>query len=459
MPPTTFLAAALLLALAAPALAQDVAAATRAAAPQKKPWTILVYGAADNNADGPILGFLDGVRKAIDDDPGLDLLLFIDRHEKYSTDAKVLGEDFTGCRLYRLKKESAERLAGGSHMPQLTTYSETELDSADATTLGRFIAWGKEQSPAKRYCLLIYSHADGRTMCPDEQSGRHMGIAEATHEIGAGGHVDFLALELCNMGGIEIAYQWRPPSDSTAPHKGLTADVLLAIPNAGPPLDWHRAFARIRSDGHLSNAQQPPLDPAIMTAADFGALVIEEGELGRKAAAGRGRNVSHEAAAAYDLREAAAVKEAVDALAAALSAAGPAAKDTFLGLRTAGGPLMTYGNGGAAVDLYQLCQRAAECGALDTPSRDAARAAMERIDRFILASFGMGAYAGFEPGKHGVFIALPKPGQWAGFKGWYTPGPGSGDDYGRWAFLNDGRAGEGARTWYLLLKSWMDTPR
>ena len=27
----------------------------------ERPWTLMVYGAADNNADGPILEFLDGV--------------------------------------------------------------------------------------------------------------------------------------------------------------------------------------------------------------------------------------------------------------------------------------------------------------------------------------------------------------------------------------------------------------
>ena len=45
-----------------PAFAQAAAPA-----PAAHPWTILVYGGADNNADGPILEFLDDVRKAIDD--------------------------------------------------------------------------------------------------------------------------------------------------------------------------------------------------------------------------------------------------------------------------------------------------------------------------------------------------------------------------------------------------------
>src|SRR5262245_56331461 len=94
-----------------------------------KPWTILVYGGADNNADGPILFFLDQVRKAIDDDPGIELLLLLDRSEKFSNDATILGEDFTGARLYRLKKDSAERLSGGKEFPELTLGEDAELDS------------------------------------------------------------------------------------------------------------------------------------------------------------------------------------------------------------------------------------------------------------------------------------------------------------------------------------------
>ncbi|MEQ1894786.1 MAG: clostripain-related cysteine peptidase, partial [Planctomycetota bacterium] len=205
------------------------------------PWTVLVYGGADNNADGPILEFLDQVRKAIDDDPGIELLLLLDRSEKFSDDATMLGEDFTGARLFRLRKDSAERLSGGEEFPELTLTADAELDSADADNLRRFIRWGKRVAPAQRTGLMIYSHASGSTMCPDEQSGRDMGIPELSRVLGAEESLDFLALELCNMGGIEISYQWRPEPGR------FGADVLLAIPNAGPPLDWDRAFARIRT--------------------------------------------------------------------------------------------------------------------------------------------------------------------------------------------------------------------
>lgn len=446
MPPAALAAIATFVLSSLPAAAAKADAAPR-------PWTILVYGGADNNADGPILQFLDGVRKAIDDDPGIDLLLLLDRSEGFSTDATLLGEDFTGARLFRLKKDSAERLSGGTHFPELTKEKDAELDTADAENLRRFIAWGKETSPASRYGLMIYSHANGRSMCPDEKTGKDMGISELSRVLTEKESLDFLALELCNMGGIEIAYEWRPGTGR------FGADVLVAIPNAGPPLDWHRAFARIRSKGHPSAAAEPHLDPAAMTAADFGKLVIEEGRRGREAAGPMGSRAAHEAAGCYDLRAAADVKRAVDAMAAALAETD--SKDAFLALRGGDDRAMNYDGDGPYVDLYDLCRRAAACEALSAGARARAKDAMAACDAFMVASFGMSGYRGFDGGKNGVFIVLPapRPGAWRLLK-WYTPGAfeEEGKDYGRWAFLADGGTpGNGkVETWLELIDMWFD---
>lgn len=435
------------------ALSSQCALAT--AAPAPRPWTLLVYGAADNNADGPILGFLDSVRKAIDDDPGLDVLLFIDRHELYSDDATLLGEDFTGARLFRLKRDSAERLSGGTQFPEITLERDAELDSADARTLARFIEWGKATSPAERYGVMIYSHANGETMCPDEHSERDMPIAAITHAASEAESVDFLALELCNMAGIEIAYQWRP-----VPGR-FGAKILLAIPNAGPPLDWDRAFRRIRTPGHATEAEGTALDPAAMTAEDFGRLVVEEGERGRRAlAANGGGRASHEAAACIDLAATANVKRAVDALAVALSAAD--AKATVLAARgmAESDCAINYADGGPFVDLYDLCRRLGARDDVDQPTREALEQVEATVDRCVLASFGMDGYRSFVPGKSGVFITLPSagPGRWRSFT-WYSPLAGDTlQTYGRWDFLADGAApGNGVvENWFELLDDWFD---
>ncbi len=439
--------------------------------PVERPWTLMIYGAADNNADGPILHFLDTVRKALDDDPGMELVLFLDRSEGFSDDAELLGEDFTGARIYRLRKDSAERLAGGEEFPEITLDSDYESDSADPEQIRKFIAFGKRHFPAERYGLMIYSHASGLDMCPDEESERSMGIAELTDVVTEAESVDFLALELCNMAGIEIAYQWRPGNG------GFFADVLVAIPNAGPPLDWDRAFARIRSSGHASVAAAPHLDPATMTATDFGRLVIEEGERGRaefmRAHPDEADRAAYESAGVFDLSSAASVKRATDALASSLAQSG--SKELFEELRGPGsrGIVMNYVQDelGARpfVDLHALASRAAACEELGAEPRVKAKALAEAVDAFVIDSFGMSKLEGFERGKNGVFIVFPDGDEkhrealreksiWE-YCCWYSPMESDEEHYRRWAWCSDGARSDNGQVenWFELLDSWFDT--
>ena len=123
--------------------------------PVERPWTLMVYGAADNNADGPILHFLDGVRAALDDDEGMELVLFIDRSDHFSDDSQSLGADFTGARIYRLRKDSAELLDASETFPGMSPDEEYEVDSADPENIGRFIAFCKERLSAYKYPRLV----------------------------------------------------------------------------------------------------------------------------------------------------------------------------------------------------------------------------------------------------------------------------------------------------------------
>jgi clostripain len=416
----------------------------------KRPWTFMVYGAVDNSADGAIIEFLDQVRAAIDDDPGIELLLFIDRSKTHLKRKTYLGEDFTGTRLYRLCSNSVERLSGGDQFPEITPEKDGDVNSADATNLQRFIAWGKSHYPAQRFGLMIYSHADGKGMCPDARTGERMGIPEVTEKVGRKEKVDFLALELCQMGGIEIAYQWRPGNGS------FEADVLVAIPNIGPPLNWERAFARIRSPGHKSDSG-PTIDPTAMTAADFGRLVIEEGYRGRQISRATEKLPSKESAGCYNLSKVDAVKRTVDALSAELGRID--SKSIVLKLRgtASDDSAFHYSQDGSYVDLFDLCKRISRCQELSLGARLAAKDAMIAIERFIIASFGMDGYKGFQPGKHGVFIVLPsgEPGCWRSFR-WYSPNRGNSKNEGGWSFLKDIEIPQSKdlTTWYKLLKSW-----
>ena len=465
---------------------ESARAAEKAAAPARSsaapvPWTILIYGAADNNADGPIFGWLGDVRRAVADDPGLNLVLFVDRAKGFSNGKEPLGEDFTGGRLYLVHEKSAERLDGGDEFPEMKLDAECETDSADPATLRKFLRFGKARFPATHTGLIIYSHASGISMCPDQESGRDMGIPELTAATEDEDAVDWTALELCNMGGIEIAYQWRPGNG------GFSTEVLVAIPNAGPPLDWDRVFSRVHAPGSpAAKGRADVVDPAKLSPREFGRIAVEEGEKGRRAAFERRPeardHLSHEAAAAYDLSAVEPVKQAVDAFAVELARGGTAAKDALLALRgtvpPAAGttPVMNYtgeelDGGRPFVDLYDLLQRAEKCDALDAATRAKAKPAMDALAKFMIASFGMDGYAGFQPGKNGVFIVLPKcdgskvaalggtPRSWASFA-WYSPNPfvDGKTNEGDWAWCRDGAvAGDGkVENWFELLDAWFD---
>ncbi len=440
-------------------------------------WTILIYGAADNDADGHMLEFLNDVRGAVADDPRIELVLFIDRSKRYSTDAETLGEDFTGGRLYRLRQHTAERLSGGAQFPEMTLEGDVEVDSADPLVLEKFILFGKARFPALRTGLLIYSHADGISMCPDEESRTNMGIADFASKVSAQARVDWMALELCNMGGIEVAYEWRPRAS------GFSTDVLVAIPNAGPPLDWRRIFSRLHSPGHGPSTEMPKLDPDQLTAQEFGRIAIEEGYQGRLAQAQRagaqGAHARHEAAACYDLTQVDAAKRAIDAFARA-AAKDPAAKPAMQALLAPQSEprLLNYVQGEfrsqrSFVDAHALLQRASTNERIASAARDAARAAAEAVDALVTASFGMSGYPGFEAGKHGIFIVFPdgdarvrnvlfKKPVWNSYR-WYHPLPhqNPGELVGGWAWCRDGAtaANGEVENWFELLDWWFDDTR
>src|SRR6266852_2127034 len=133
LPMVSLVACVLACALASPAIGQTPAQGGAGKSTEvKQPWTMLVYAAVDNSADGPFIAFLNQIRRALDNDPGMQMLLFIDRSAKHSKRANYLGEDFTGTRLFRVHKDSVERLGGGAQFPELTTEKDPELNSADA---------------------------------------------------------------------------------------------------------------------------------------------------------------------------------------------------------------------------------------------------------------------------------------------------------------------------------------
>ena len=159
------------------------------------------------------------------------------------------------------------------------------------------------------------------------------------------------------------------------------------------------------------------------------------------------------------------VRVAVDRLAASLALTN--AKETFDSFRgtSQGALMMNYaGNGDFGrypyVDLYELLHMAAESEQLDGELREAAAVARNKVDEFVVASFGMReGFQDFKSGRNGVFVVFPDNGTWPQLS-WYTPlsGKTPSDPYGRWAFLADGATRDNGQVenWFELLDLWFD---
>lgn len=447
---------------------------------KQKAWTVLVYGAADNSADSSVFGWIHFVRRAIADDPAFHVVVFVDR-SKQPRDGKgaaEIGEAFTGGRLYEIHEKTASRLDGGEEFPEVRVDRDFEPDSADPATLRKFIRYGKAHFPAQHTALILFSHADGISMCPDLESGREMGLAELTAATEEEDAVDFTGLDLCNMAGVEVAYQWRPGNG------GFSTQVLLAVPNAGQELDWDRVFARMHAPGSpAAKGRDDVVDPARIDAREFARLAVEEARKGRLAFAERRPEqrglVDFEAGAAFDLTAIDAVKRAVDEFARSLWRADAKA---ILGEALRGGPeglVLNYvanelDGERPFVDLYDLLSRAAKCEKLDESTRANAKLAMVAVEKLLIGSFGMSGYKGFEPGRNGLFVVFPvegvgkgeaaapkrAPHGWSALT-WYSPNelkrPKS--TVGNLAWCRDGAiAGDDkVENWFELLDAWFDT--
>ncbi len=438
--------------------------------PAERAWTVLFYGASDNDSEQSFVPDMADLAEGFAAGSAVEVLFLVDRSPEYSSRAGVFGEDFADTRLYRLDGERAVRVNGGAAFPEITTDSAHEANTGDAHTLKKALRFAKEAFPAQRNALVFYSHGGGDSWCPDEGSSDLLWPSELTRVLSDEESVDLLVFDVCSMAAVENAYQWRPGTGR------FSADVMVATPNAGIPFPWQRVFGRIRPGAAPEG--ETWLDPAKMTAGDFGRLVVEETGAERLRHAQHPRRAEHmarEAMVCMDLGRAEAAKQAVDALARSL-----AASDTKASVEAIRGegdvqPTMNYFIPGEPswlampyFDLYDLTRRIAAEGSLNEDVRKKAEAAMQAVDALVLSSFGGKRYDGFEPGKNGAYIVFPDGDAtyrgrrtWGKFR-WYHPDPSGGKGRtapGDYAFCRDGaKRGDGVvDNWFELLDSWYDT--
>jgi len=448
-------------------------AATVAAAPRESPkttWTVMIYGGVDSTAESYLMPHLADLKAASPWGVNGDIVLLIDRVKGASDDRRTLGENFDDTRLYHLGAGRWDRIGGGDEFPEITADSTHEANTGDARTLRKFIRSAKQAYPADRYALILFGHGESRSVCPDvsspsADSGEFedaMFTAEITEALTAGEAVDVLWVDTCSFGSIENAYEFRP-ADARFHARVLLASPSLSFP--APMLPVLRECGIIRSTTDL---------PVASNALAFGRAAMKAiAEVLPQREAKKTR-VEREAWACYDLAQADAVKQSVDALAVAL--ADGEHREILGDIRGWGDRRVTLDYlyfrdplrwvSSAHFDLYDLARRIRDDARLSESVREAAAAIVREVDAMVIDSVGTDREGQFVPGRHGLYIVFPggipaiaDAPVWSFFR-WYHPF----DQrtlqtaFGNYAWCRDGASPGNHRVenWFELLDSWLD---
>lgn len=165
----------------------------------EKEWTILHYGAADNNLEKYWIANLKEM-EAVGSGDNLNIVSQLDLRS-------------IGCKRYYISKDT------NSQSDTLTSpviQNLGEVNMADPSVLSDFIAYGMKKYPAKHYMLIMASHGIAWEGLQLEESffggtlsvpGLRRSIENAEKD--AGRKLDLLACDACLMGSAEAAYELK----------------------------------------------------------------------------------------------------------------------------------------------------------------------------------------------------------------------------------------------------------
>ncbi|MBU1707192.1 hypothetical protein KKB28_04680 [bacterium] len=172
-------------------------------------WTVMVYGAGNNNLDGANLGTSYIVQDVQDmekvgSQPGLDIIAMV-------SSLRLAG----GAKYYKVEYHPDE------NPDQILSPVLEDLGSKDMsnpTQLRNFLNYCKANYPSDKYLLVIDDHGGGWPgSCSDDLGGvggmltmPELKSAIAQSELG---HVDIVCFHACLMAMAEVAYELRDVAD------------------------------------------------------------------------------------------------------------------------------------------------------------------------------------------------------------------------------------------------------
>jgi len=440
-------------------------------------WTMMFYLGADNNLEYDLLRNVKSIKESYQG--GCNAIIFIDRSAAYSMNSTVFGENFSGCRIYRIKKNNQiELLQKEDYFYDITSDDGNyNFNSADILVLKKFIEYCKSNFPAQYYSLFIGSHGGGarsdkrdRNVVFDEAYDEWIYTAEWTEYLTKELSVDILGLDACFMGNIEFLYQIRKNNGK------FSADYVVASPPTEWGYGWNYSgiFQRITDKeisavedkvSFVTGGNRTVYSSALMTPADLGKIIIEEQYDYTSL------ETDDQVLALYDTEKCADVKKSLDALFVAL-------KDNSADIENIRGEgeigqanTLFYFDGSSLdewidycyFDIYDVCKKIESFDIFSQEIKDYAKILQESINNTILYSFSGEYFERFENNANGLSFFFPNGDAlyygekvWK-YQNWYNAKE-SANSYGRLAFCSDNAVAENGvvENYFEVLDYWFD---
>lgn len=191
-------------------------------------WTILVYGAADNDLEQFGVGDLEEIELSLPE-KGVEAIMLLDRAAGYDASQG----DWQDARLYRARRDTTP-----SDIRSPILHSLGEVNTGDPALLGAFIEGALRTFPARNYALVMWNHGSGWAgMANDHDDGTgksdeltlvelRMGIQAGLEGAGVA-KLDLIGFDMCLMAQLEVAAELA----------GL-GDVMVASEALEPGYGW-----------------------------------------------------------------------------------------------------------------------------------------------------------------------------------------------------------------------------
>jgi len=184
----------------------------------QKPWTVMIYAAADNNLDRYIHQDISSLELAAHN-TCLNLLLYWD------------GLAVNDSAYYHLSFDPHMN-TWAFYTQGVDKWAQGEANMGDPASLTGFAQWAKANYPAANYALVIRDHGDGLGgMQEDDQSSDYLTIPELDQALDSitdsgSNPLELVFMDACLMGMLEDAYQFRGQIDVYVASENVTWSSL-----------------------------------------------------------------------------------------------------------------------------------------------------------------------------------------------------------------------------------------